>query len=617
MKILTVIPITSNQLVNELTYFSLKDVSIGSIVQVPVLNKDVPALVMHSSDASDMKATLRGGDFALKRIGVAKPRELVPTNYILTARELADYYATTTGSIIDAMLPKSILTSAININNKSSSRTIHEVYSLQASIEDRVSVYKNTVREALAKKKSVMLITPTVSSSKTLANHLSTGLQDRVYILNSKISKLRQLKIFDKMHSSKKSILLIATSRYATLFRKDLGTIIIEDEASTVYNTLRRPYINTTKFISIYAQISGIKLILGSTVLSSNTQLALEQGRYLELVPPSLRARSKVAVEVIDARDKSQKKFTAIGDELHNHIKNAISNKKNVFILSPRRGLAPLTVCRDCKTPVICDSCDTPVTLRKNTNGREFLCYKCGETKDADTTCAYCNSWRLDTLGIGIEMVEDELRTTYKDTLITRVDKQVTKTDKQAQDAINNFEINGGILLGTQLAMPFISMVNTSVVVSLDAMMSAPSFEIDERVFSLLLQIKDITEEALYIQTRMPDKNVIIRAKDGDISNFMREELSLRKALKYPPYTVMIKITRTGSKKQIIKDFQEIMPRLEPYGPRVFKQFYQITPSKFALHALLRVPIKDYPSKELTDVLRKIQPTFEVKVDIE
>jgi primosomal protein N' (replication factor Y) len=417
------------------------------------------------------------------------------------------------------------------------------------------------------------------------------------------------------------------------LFRQDVGTIIIEDESNMSYETLKKPYISSSKFITEYAEQSGLKLILGSTVLSSSLHLALEQGNALELAPQATKARSTVPMHIIDTRvkkldpeataeqkqkfEQDKKPFTAISDELHEVIKDATKSSKKLFILAPRRGLAPLTVCRDCKTPVLCTSCDTPITLRKTKSGeREFLCYKCGESQDSDTTCTYCNSWRLDTLGIGIEMLEAELTKHYKDVPIHKVDKQTTKTDKQVQDAIKAFNTDGGILLGSQLALPHLHSIELSAIASLDAMLSVPNFKIDERVFALILQVKDITKDALYIQSRMPERSALTRAKEGDIATFMREELALRKALKYPPYTVMVKITRIASKRQIIEDFQAIMPSLEPYGPRVFKQFYQITPSKFALHALLRIPKREYPQPKLTDILKNIQPLFEVRVDV-
>ncbi len=633
MRILTVLPITNNQYIEDLSYFSIKDIPLGAIVEAPIKDKYISAIVIDSVDASNIKASIKSSDFALKRIGVAQHKEILPIEFVRTASIIANYYATNIGSVIYSMLPKFISdidnSTHKNITHKNS---LSEVYALQAPLNDRISIYKNTIREAFAKKESVLMVLPTVVSAISIYEHLSTNLRDRVYILNNKTPKSRQAKIFNKIHASTKSVLLISTPKYATLFRSDISTIIIEDESSDAYNTLKRPYINMAKFIETYANLSKLKLIFGGTVLSSKINLELDKGTISELTPKSTRDRNKTKIKILDTRKELGRKentkkslkqaevncFNPIDNRLRKVIYTTISKEKNVFILAPRRGLAPLTVCRDCKTPVLCSTCNTPITLRTTKTQREFLCYKCGETKDSDTTCSYCNSWRLDTLGIGIELIEKELKKEFK-VNITRIDKQTTKTDSQIQSAINRFNSKGGILLGTQLAIPHLHKIpiEISAIASLDSMLSIPNFEIDERIFSLLLQIKNLTNNTLYIQTRLPDKEVLTRAQEGDISRFMREELKLRKELKYPPFTVMIRITATGSKKSIIEQFQNIMPKIKPYKPRIFKQFYQLSPNKFALHALLRIPTNKYPNTELVEILKNIQPTFEVKVNIE
>jgi primosomal protein N' (replication factor Y) len=644
MRILTVIPITTNTKIDELTYFSLTDVPLGSIVQVPIRKKEVPALVIKSDDASHMKAILRRGDFALKRIGATPPQSIIPSTVVRASQHLALYYATHVGSIINTMIPRALLTSAgtksahtIQRTDNSLEDTTPEIYALQAPLLDRLAIYKSSVREAFAKKKSLIIIVPTIATAQHISEAVSGGLEERVFTLTSKNTALQQIKTFNTMHASEKPVLLVATARYATLYRQDVETIIVEDESSHAYDTLKRPYITTTEYIKEYARISGLKLILASTVLRVKTHDKLTKGSMLELAPQSTRTRSTVMVDIIDTRkDELRKKnvgeekpsvpvveaktepFTAISKELHIIIAQALKAKKRIFILAPRRGIAPLTVCNDCKTPVICPSCSSPISLRqKNTTEREFLCYKCGETKDPDTTCSYCNSWRLTTIGIGIELIEAELRKKYPKKNIHRIDKHITKTDKQIQTTIETFNEKGHILIGTSAALPFLSPVPVTAVASLDAMLSVPSFQIDEDVFNLLLKCKDVTSESLFIQTRMPERSVLERAAAGDIATFIREELALRKALKYPPYTVMIKITRTGSKRQIIEDFQNIMPSLEPYGPRVFKQFRTIRKNVFALHALLRIKVTDYPDTTLAELLRSIQPMFEVKIDME
>ncbi|MCD5384326.1 MAG: hypothetical protein LRZ97_00220 [Candidatus Pacebacteria bacterium] len=631
MRVLTVIPITNNQRLDELTYFSLKDVPLGAVVNIDIRNKIVPALVVKSSDATDMKAILRGGNFVLKRLGATTPRELFTPAFIKAAEYTARYYATTVGSIIFSMVPSAVLSCHdIKIKKKIDTykKHTHDAYALQVSIDDRITMYKNIARESLARGNSIVIVTPNAIIADKLYTEISNGIEDKSFILHSKMSKKKILKTVSKLSSSEKPVLLVATAKFATINMLNIGTVVIEDEASTAYNTLKRPYLNSVVFLAQYAKRLRVKLILAGTVLSSQVHLSMRNGKTSELVPLSLRQRSEVAVEIIDARrdvekdeikeTKKTQPFNPIDEKLKKLIEKALKKKQKILILTQRNGLAPITICRDCNSTVTCKKCEAPVALHKKTSGdREFLCGKCGLSSDSDTTCSYCNSWRLDSIGIGIELVEDAVNNLYKKAKIVRIDKKTTKTDKAVKDSVEEFYKNGDILLATQLVMPFINTVDLSVIISLDAMLSVPSFNIDERVFSLLLKVKDITKCTMLIQTRMPERVALTLAAVGDISDFMRNELELRKSLKYPPYTVMIKITSYGSKKQIIENFQNIMPKLEPYGPRVFKQFRRISSGKFALHALLRIETDKWPNDELVELLKNIQPLFEVKVNVE
>ncbi len=591
MRVLTVIPITNNQRLGNLTYFSLRDAPLGSVVDIDLRGKVVPALVVESASAADMKAILRGSSFALKRLANACPREILTPAFIKAAEYTARYHAATIGSVIFSMVPSAVLSCAdIKIKTKSDTykKHMYDAYALQASSNDRVIMYKNMAREALARNRSTVIVAPNSVTANKLYKELKSGIEDKTHILHSKISKSKLLNTVAKVSNSDKAVLLIATAKFATLNMYELGTLIVEDESSASYNTLKRPYLNSVVFLTQYAKSLRVKLILASTVLSNQVHLAMRNGEITELVPLSTRQRSKTKVEIVDARkeavggtkptkkSKEAQIFNPIDEKLATYIEKALKTKQKILILAPRIGLAPTTICRDCLSTVTCKKCGTPVILHKTTDGkREFLCGRCGISSSSNTTCEYCNGWRLDTQGIGIELVEETLKKSYKKAKILKVDKKTTKTDKAVIDTVAEFYKDADILLATQLAIPFINTVDTTVIISLDAMLSVPSFNIDERVFSLLLRIKDFTKDTVLIQTRMPERSALTLAVSGDISDFMRQELELRKALKYPPYTVMIKITNTGSKRQIIENFQKIMPSLEPYGPRVFKQFHR------------------------------------------
>ena len=483
------------------------------------------------------------------------------------------------------------------------------------------------------------MVAPTIQSSQYLYDTLSERLEDRVFTLSSKIDGKQYKRIFQRMHLNEKSVTLISTPKYAHLFRDDIDTIVIENETNSAYNTLKKPFINMAHFISIYANLIKTKLILADTVLSMKTHSGLLNGNILALNALSLRTRDKVNMRILDMRqdksaqtpvnptkeikhEKPKQSFQTISNRLRAQIQKAVSQEQTVCILCPRRGLAPLTVCADCKTTVTCNVCDTPVTLitSKNKsscteNKRVFICYTCGKTKDANTVCKYCRGWKFNMLGIGMETVENELKQLFKGVPIYKVDKESAKSDQIKEKTMSDFFETGGILLGTSAMFPLLlnkPKIYLTAVSSLDAMLSIPGFDIDEKVFSLLLQMREISHKFVYVQTRMPSRDVLTFAQNGDIAEFVRNELKLRKTLDYPPYTTIVKITSIGSKRRIIQNFQSILPAIEKYKPRIFHQFEKTSSGKFALSALLR--IKDYPNEDLYELLKNAQTVFDIKV---
>lgn len=627
MKVLTVIPLARHAFVDELTYFSVRDTPPGSVVDITLRGKSVPGLVVESTNARDMKTLLRNNSFSLKKVGAAPPRSLLTTAFITAARSTAHYHATLLGPTLATLLPASLVngTQAYTLPENTSptarlKRTAHEAYALQAPKNERYDTYKNIVRESFARKESVLLIVPNARTAKEIKHILSIGIDKYVYALPSTSSKKTYVKLWTALTHEMHSVVVITTPSNLSVPRNDVGTLILEQAASTGYIRLSAPYIDTRIFIEEYARATSARLIYGDTVLPAELHKELDNGTLQELAPISALVHSKASVEIVDTRitteELKKQPFATLSPILQKSIQESYKQNKKIFILAPRRGLAPLTVCRDCKNTVTCDTCSAPVMLHKKKDGeREFLCRKCGAHKSADTTCAHCNSWRLDTLGVGIELVESELREHFPDIPLTRVDKETCSTDARVSAALTHHDASGGILLGTQLALTHLIETDLSAVASLDALLSIPDFSVDETVFRLLLTLKEKTREQLFIQTRMPERSVLTAAQDGSIVEFMRHELDLRQQLKYPPYTVMIRLTKHGSKRAIVESYKKIMPKLEAYNPRIFHQFERLRGNTFALHCLLRIPCTQWPHDELILLLKTVQPEFIVRIN--
>ena len=72
MNIIEVIPISKGIGRESLSYFTAEDISNGSIVEVPVRNKKVNALVVSQRKVEDMKSSIKTASFTYKKVSRIK-----------------------------------------------------------------------------------------------------------------------------------------------------------------------------------------------------------------------------------------------------------------------------------------------------------------------------------------------------------------------------------------------------------------------------------------------------------------------------------------------------------------------------------------------------------------
>ncbi len=106
MKVLQIIPFYKIFKKDTLSYFSTKDVPVGSIVTITIRNKDVKGLVVSANDTSDEKSEIKNQTFTLKKIKGVQKNTILEPEVIQSAKDLADYFATSAGAIISSIVPK-------------------------------------------------------------------------------------------------------------------------------------------------------------------------------------------------------------------------------------------------------------------------------------------------------------------------------------------------------------------------------------------------------------------------------------------------------------------------------------------------------------------------------
>ena len=87
MNIIRVIPLTRSKVASELSYFTAQDVSIGSIVSVPLRSKTIHAIVTDTRPGEDLKGDIKNAPFEIRKLGKVKATVFFPPIMtVLTSR---------------------------------------------------------------------------------------------------------------------------------------------------------------------------------------------------------------------------------------------------------------------------------------------------------------------------------------------------------------------------------------------------------------------------------------------------------------------------------------------------------------------------------------------------
>jgi len=106
------------------------------------------------------------------------------------------------------------------------------------------------------------------------------------------------------------------------------------------------------------------------------------------------------------------------------------------------------------------------------------------------------------------------------------------------------------------LDMPGVTLVG---VINADITLHMPDFRAAERTFQLVAQVAgragrgELGGEVL-VQTLSPDHYSVVFAAAHDYSGFYRQEMKIRKALRYPPFTRLARVLFTGHDEEEVKN---------------------------------------------------------------
>lgn len=405
----------------------------------------------------------------------------------------------------------------------------------------KTEVYMSVIEEALNKGKEAIMLVPEISLTPQVVGKFISRFGNIISVLHSRLSDTERYDEYRKITSGESKIVIGTRSAIFVPFN-NIGVIIIDEEHTSSYKQENNPRYNAKDIAILRGRYHKCPVVLGSATPSLES-FARAGNKIYKLLVLSKRPSTSVlpGIQIIDMKEEVKRGEFLLSELLKRKINEKLERNEQIILLLNRRGYSSIISCKECGYTEKCPKCDITYTYHKTSNN--LKCHYCGTSKPLIDKCPKCGSTNIKDYGLGTEKLEEELNKKFK-ARVVRMDVDTTSKKGEHQKIIDDFgEHKYDILIGTQmiakgLDFPLVTLVG---VISVDSSLMAPDFRASENTFQLLSQVagragRSENRGEVIIQTYNPDHYSIRLAKEHNYLAFYKEEMSIRKMLKYPPY---------------------------------------------------------------------------------
>ncbi len=373
----------------------------------------------------------------------------------------------------------------------------------------KTEVYLAATEAALERGRGAMILVPEIALTPQAVSRFVARFGDRVALLHSRLTGGERRDEWQRLRSGEARICV--------------------GPRSAAFAPVREP---------------GLVVLAGSATPRPESWLAL---RRLEL-PHRADGRALPPVEVVDMRGTQA--------PLHSRTMESLAEvreaRAKAIVLLNRRGWSPFVSCRSCGRAWSCPHCDVSLVAHKRAG--ELRCHHCGHAERLPESCPDCGSVTLARHGAGTERVESLLADAVAPLPVFRLDSDSAAGAGSHLEILRRFDAaDAGVLVGTQMVAKghdFPDVV-LSVVLDADATLRFPDFRAEERTFALVAQLAGRSGRGprggrVLVQTIAPEAPAIAHASSHDAVGFLAGELERRRALRYPPYSHLVRVEVTS-----------------------------------------------------------------------
>jgi len=551
MHVLEVLPLTTlpPQIPQILSYYHDSALPKGSVVEVSLNNRLVTATVIDSYDLDQQKILVKKSLFQLKKINrVLSESPIVAEWQFQIALWLANHYVAPLGLCLKTVLPPFFLKTRYSIEPtelfnakvpdlipswiiaraQDSARHIKSLFKSEASGQSLIIVPDHSYLQYF--QKEFIKMEPSILTS-------TTGIKEYYRIW--------------KNVSTQKTGMVIGTRQALFLPFVNLKHIIVIDPLHEFYKSDMSPKYWTPELAKMVALNHGARFVALSPLLG------------VEAYEQSLRAKIKVVdamkpwsakISVIDLASEFKQGYfvSTLTPDSRDIIRETLSKKGKVLIVSARRGYNGILICQRCGFSFKCPNCDLPMRVHQGV-ALALLCHHCNHNQPYPNACPNCHSSQIKPTGpAGGQKIFEELQKMITFGQLSRVPIMLMDTDT-TQNQTEEDEIiqtvladNPSILIATQkiFSYGYDLKFDAIIIPQLDALAVGSDFQTTERLWYHLEKLADFEPRHIVAQT-FNQKDLLFNLARRDYAPTYKLELSARQAFWYPPFCRIVKLTYT------------------------------------------------------------------------
>lgn len=432
----------------------------------------------------------------------------------------------------------------------------------------KTHIYLDKIEETISQGKNVLFLLPEIAITKQITNRLERKYGKLLAYYHQKLTDFEKVEIWRKIRNNEVQI-LVATRTALFLPFQNLGLVIVDEEHDSAYRPKEvSPYFSAKDSAIVLANFYNAKLILGSATPSLESYFLAQKDkiryvylgeRYGDVALPKF--------ELINFKEAQDTKNVSgnFSTKTLTEIQQILDAKKQTIVLHNRRGYANVVECETCGYVAYCSNCDVVMTYHKAPN--ELKCHYCGHKAGKPQTCPRCFSINLNTKGIGVEQIYEEVSRLFPENEVDRMDVDSMRKKfayEKLYEKIENKETD--IIVGTQMISKGLDFDDIELVSipRADQMLYVQDYRAEERAYQLIMQVsgragRTSGKGKVLIQTYNPFHSVFQLIKEQDTAKVYQYLLDERKKFHYPPFTKTILIELKHRKEDKVDRASQFM----------------------------------------------------------